>query len=391
MPAGSPSTRHLSVPSPTGSTHGSGGGIYQDSSTPREVPPGDDADDDNEHVVVEEGLYSQPIASVGGPIIPAAQSTIHKKPPKWIPQFKFILFTMAFNVVIFVVEIGQNGWTVESMKVNPLIGPSADVLLSMGAQRTDLILNGGWWRLLTAMFLHAGVLHIFFNMTALYQLGIELEATFDRRRIVFIYFVTGLLGGICSAVFVPDVVNVGASGAIFGLFGATFAEYIVNWELYTNHCCHMTNLIVVALVNLGIGLLPYVNNFAHLGGFLSGFGLGLALLALPLTRQDRILNTRTPKQRLYGRVGGTFTFLFGLLFIVLLGNHTNATEACPWCKYLDCIPSPWWSCDSSAGGQCYGEQFTNGTLIITCPSGQNLTAPLGSSFTAATCTSVCNL
>ncbi|KAH9099033.1 hypothetical protein LEN26_016403 [Aphanomyces euteiches] len=331
-------------------------------------------------IEIEDGIQHAEPAEVGG-----------KPRTKILPQFKFTWFMIAINAIVFLIEIAENDWKFESMKVNPLLGPSADVLLKMGAQRSDLIYSGGWWRLITAMFLHAGILHLFFNMLGLYQLGMELENTFDRRRIVIIYFSSGLIGAIVSSVFVPDVVGVGASGAIFGLFGATFAEFILNWDLYANRCCHMANLIVVAVVNLAIGLLPYVNNFAHLSGFLSGMGLGFAMLSLPTTRQDRQLNTRTPRQRLLGKIGGTFTFCFALLFLILLATHTNASNACPWCKYLDCVPAPWWSCDASTvSGECQGEKYTNGTLIITCPSGKVVQAPVESDFTAAVCTSSCS-
>ncbi|OQR87266.1 membrane protein [Achlya hypogyna] len=346
--------------------------------------PRNDADEREERIVVDDGVYSVPPGDTAARIIVPNPSSAPAGKPKLVPQFKFILTMIALNTIIFVIEIGKNGWTVESLKVNPLIGPS-----SGGAQRTDLIKDDGeWWRLLTAMFLHAGVVHLLFNMAALYQLGMELESTFDRRRIAFIYFATGLIGAIVSGFFVPDVVGVGASGAIFGLFGATFAEFMLNWKLYTNRVCHMTNLIVVAVINLGIGLLPFVNNFAHLSGFISGLGLGFALLSLPLSRQDRIMGTRTRKQRLLGWSGAAFTIVFAVLFIALFASETDAKTACPWCKYLDCVPAPWWSCDATSG-ECYGEQFKNGTLVVTCPSGKNLTAPPNSAFTAALCTSLC--
>ncbi|OQR93821.1 hypothetical protein THRCLA_08338 [Thraustotheca clavata] len=352
------------------------------------LSPRDSRNEHEERIIIDPEVYSVPPGTGNHPTIPTT-SPSHKR--KLIPQFKFIWSMIAINTLIFFIEFAENDWKFESLKVNPLIGPSAEVLLLMGAQRTDLIKDGQWWRLFTAMFLHAGIVHLLFNMGALYQLGMELESTFDRRRIALIYFATGIIGAIVSGFFVPTVVGVGASGAIFGLFGATFAEFMLNWKLYTNRCCHMTNLIAVALINLGIGLLPFVNNFAHLSGFISGMGMGFALLSLPLTRQDRIMGTRTRKQRLLGYGGAAFTVFFALLFLILFISNTNAMKACPWCEYLDCIPAPWWSCDaSSVSGECYGEQFKNGTLIVTCPSGQNKTAPLNSEFTAALCTSLCS-
>ncbi|KDO24929.1 hypothetical protein SPRG_09573 [Saprolegnia parasitica CBS 223.65] len=369
------------VPSPTPPTRPSPG-----------RSPRNDQDEREERILIQnDALYmaGPPASANANGVVPTPSTTPAGK-PKLLPQFKFVWSMIGVNTLIFIIEIAENGWTVESLKVNPLIGPSAQVLLSMGAQRTDLIKDGAWWRLFTAMFLHAGVVHLLFNMAALYQLGMELESTFDRRRIATIYFATGIIGAIVSGFFVPDVVGVGASGAIFGLFGATFAEFMLNWKLYTNRVCHMTNLVVVALVNLGIGLLPFVNNFAHLSGFISGLSLGFGMLSLPLSRQDRIMGTRTKKQRLLGYGGLLFTAFFAILFLALFASNTNAMTACPWCKYLDCIPAPWWSCDATTSGECLGEKFNNGTLRVTCPSGRNVTAPTKSEFTAALCTSLCS-
>ncbi|RQM23080.1 hypothetical protein B5M09_007305 [Aphanomyces astaci] len=306
-------------------------GRYQPNQTPHQ-PAQQHSPSEDGPIVIEEGARTN--------VNTGDVEGMAKPPTKFLPQFKFILFMIFVNVVLFVVEIGENGWAFEDMKLNPLLGPTATVLLQMGAQRSDLIFDGEWWRLITAMFLHAGLyvvhlppvepssscirLHLFFNMLGLYQLGVELENAFDRRRIVFIYFTSGIVGAICSAVFVPD----------------------------------------------------------------TGLGMGFAMLSLPTNRQDRLLNTRSPRQRLLGKIGGTFTFLFALLFIILLATHSDASKACSWCKYLDCVPAPWWSCDTS-GGQCYGHKFTNGTLIVTCPGGRNVSAPVGSDFTAAVCSSVC--
>ncbi|ETV90787.1 hypothetical protein H310_14457 [Aphanomyces invadans] len=358
-------------------------GHYEPNETPREEdePNGHDA---------EAGVYNASAVPPTAPIMVPRHSSPPKTRAKVLPQFKFVLSMIAINAIIFVAEIGENGWAFEDMKVNPLLGPNGEVLLKMGAQRSNLIFAGDWWRLFTAMFLHGGLLHLLFNMLALYQLGVELETTFDRRRVIAIYFVSGLVGATCSAVFAPDMVGVGASGAIFGLFGATFAEFLLNWDLYTNRFWHMVKLIVVGMINLGIGLLPFVNNFAHLSGFLSGLGMGFAMLSLPTTRHHRLLNTRTPKQRVLGKIGGSFTVGFALLFIVLLSTESNASKACSWCKYLDCVPAPWWSCDPPVQGECLGKQFDNGTLVITCPGGQNITAPAGSPFSAAVCVAVCS-
>jgi membrane associated rhomboid family serine protease len=117
-----------------------------------------------------------------------------------------------------VVEIGYNGWAVESLQVNPLVGPGVDVLLKLGAKRTDLIVvEGEWYRLFTPIFLHSGVVHLLFNMVGLWNVGVPTEREFGWLKTGIIFFVSGFFGVVMSAIFVPLAVGVGASGAIFGL------------------------------------------------------------------------------------------------------------------------------------------------------------------------------
>ncbi|GJN02019.1 hypothetical protein PR202_ga19330 [Eleusine coracana subsp. coracana] len=76
-------------------------------------------------------------------------------------------------------------------------------------------------------------------------------------------------------------VSVGASGALFGLLGAMLSELITNWTIYTNRFAAMMNLIIIAAINLALGILPHVDNFAHIGGFATGFLVGFVLLIQP--------------------------------------------------------------------------------------------------------------
>jgi membrane associated rhomboid family serine protease len=122
------------------------------------------------------------------------------------------------NPTTQVVEIGVNGWKIESLQVNPLGGPGVDVLLQLGAKRTDLIVvEGEWYRLFTPIFLHSGVIHLLFNMVGLWNVGVATEREFGWIKTGIIFFVSGFFGVVMSAIFVPLAVGVGASGAIFGL------------------------------------------------------------------------------------------------------------------------------------------------------------------------------
>ena len=100
-------------------------------------------------------------------------------------------------------------------------------------------------------------------------------------RIGAIYVLSGLGGAVLSSLFIRNHISVGASGALFGLLGAMLSELLTNWTIYTNKAAAVATLLFVAAVNLVLGILPHVNNFAHIGGFLAGFLLGFVVLMRP--------------------------------------------------------------------------------------------------------------
>lgn len=102
-----------------------------------------------------------------------------------------------------------------------LIDMDMKTLVDMGALYGPYAVGEGeWWRLFTAMFLHGGMTHLLMNMFSLYLVGRGTEMYFDRKSYVSIYLFSGLLGGLVSLYIHPESVGVGASGAIFGVFGA---------------------------------------------------------------------------------------------------------------------------------------------------------------------------
>ena len=129
-----------------------------------------------------------------------------------------------------------------------------------------------YYRLLTAMFLHAGIMHILFNMLILYQLGTALEGLLGSGRFLGLYLLSGLGGGLASITFNdPMVLSVGASGAIFGLMGAYAA---LSKRLRLNNE-QVVGLIVVNLI-LGF-VLPGIDWHAHVGGLVTGAALASAM------------------------------------------------------------------------------------------------------------------
>ncbi len=159
------------------------------------------------------------------------------------------------------------------------VSQDVDILLSFGAMFGPLIASGEYWRLFTAMFLHAGIIHLFFNCFGLFIFGRLVEGVYGNLRFTAIYFLAGLSGGTLSYMFNRTAIAVGASGAIFGVLGALTAYFIVHRSaLGEMGRRNLTGLITVAAINLSIGvLIPGIDNWAHLGGLVGGFIMGLAL------------------------------------------------------------------------------------------------------------------
>jgi membrane associated rhomboid family serine protease len=154
-------------------------------------------------------------------------------------------------------------------------GPSGQRLFDLGAMQPVAIAEGQYWRLFTAMFLHAGLLHIAFNAYALWLFGSMIESNLGKTRFVLIYFVTGFLASAASYAFGPvQSLAVGASGAIFGIFGAFIAYNYRRRHLAmasANLRWAATLLVLNAFLAFGFGAIDWR---AHLGGLVAGIAAG---------------------------------------------------------------------------------------------------------------------
>ena len=152
---------------------------------------------------------------------------------------------------------------------NPIEGSTDQrVLIDFGAKVNSLIQAGEVWRLLASTFIHIGIIHLVFNLYALWALGPFTEESLGHRRFFMIYIASGLGGSTASFLFSPAL-SAGASGAIFGLLGALLYYSYKRPALWKSGLG--MNLVVVILVNFGFGLVqPGIDNFAHLGGLITG-------------------------------------------------------------------------------------------------------------------------
>jgi rhomboid protease GluP len=152
----------------------------------------------------------------------------------------------------------------------------SNVLTTYGAKENTLIAHGQYWRFVTPIFLHANLLHVGLNMLNFVVLGVFLERLVGHARFLLIYLVTGIISIIASYSFAPQEISVGASGAIFGLVGAYSVFVLVHRQAFPRGGVPaLLWLVLIIGVNLGLGLIvPNVDNYAHVGGLLSGCLLG---------------------------------------------------------------------------------------------------------------------
>ncbi len=150
-----------------------------------------------------------------------------------------------------------------------------DWLLQLGLKSSEAISQGQYWRFITPMFLHIGVLHLFVNMYSLYAIGPAVERFFGTPRFLAQYLLSGFTGVIFSLAFSPFP-SAGASGAIFGLLGSLGGFLYVHREMFGQFGrVQLRQIAIVALLNLGLGLMPGIDNWGHLGGLLAGVFLTL--------------------------------------------------------------------------------------------------------------------
>jgi rhomboid protease GluP len=190
--------------------------------------------------------------------------------------FPLISLTLILvNVIIF-------GWEISTDALS-----SKSSIIESGALYRENVLAGELWRLVTAMFLHGGLDHLIGNCLVLYILGIACEHAFGRSQMLAIYFIAGLSGAVLSVAVQPGP-SVGASGAIFGVIGSV----ITFFYQYRNQLVRRDNrvgwvLLLWALYQIVTGFMtPYIDNFAHLGGFVGGV-LVAWLIKSPLIPQNK--------------------------------------------------------------------------------------------------------
>jgi rhomboid protease GluP len=190
------------------------------------------------------------------PAFPESQRGVQVQAPSVAPIVTYTL--LVITVLVFLAQEGSRA----------LLG--FDLPGTFGMKVNEAILEGELWRLFTPMFLHGSVLHIGFNMYALHLFGPGLERHFGHWRFLMLYFLAGFAGNVTSMMFSPFP-SLGSSTAIFGLLGAQGVFIYRNREIFGGFGRRALNsILMIAAINLIIGLNPGIDNWGHMGGLVGG-------------------------------------------------------------------------------------------------------------------------
>jgi rhomboid protease GluP len=176
------------------------------------------------------------------------------------------------NLALYVVSwyMTQNTEAAQLYGAPSMGGISGEVLMRLGA-KSPYILAGQWWRLVTAMFLHAGLLHIGMNMWCLVDLGPQVESLFSTTKFTVLYLVTGVVGFVLSFWWSPMGMSVGASGAIMGMIGVLIGASFHHGYLGKEYRSQLWKWVIYIAI---FGIFFNVDNAAHFGGLATGLALG---------------------------------------------------------------------------------------------------------------------
>jgi len=216
---------------------------------------------------------------------------------------------VGINVLVFVAMVLSG--------VSP-VAPTLRQLVTWGANLAPLSLGSQPWRMLASNYVHIGLIHIFFNMWCLWNLGRLAERIFDRWTYLFVYTASGISGSLASLWWHPQGIGAGASGAIFGLAGALIAVLYLGKLPIAKEALKPTlkSLISFAAYNLFFGLVPGIDNAAHLGGLAAGLSLG-AVLAGSFSEPPE----SRARRRNYALVGTALLLLAGYNYVKQKAGH----------------------------------------------------------------------
>ncbi|ORX80108.1 rhomboid-domain-containing protein [Anaeromyces robustus] len=195
-----------------------------------------------------------------------------------------------------------------------------------------------WIRFILPIFLHAGIIHIFINLIFQIRTGIQMEKDFGTWRMMIIYMASGIFGFAFGADISYNVPSVGCSGALYGLLGCLLLDLIQNWKLIVNPWKELIKMLIIIIFSLGIGLLRFIDNFAHFGGFITGILTGLIFM-------PTIIFGKWDLRRKRFLMIISIPILIFMFIWVFKSFYKEGDSKCTWCKYVTCVPIGEWCKD----------------------------------------------
>jgi rhomboid protease GluP len=197
-----------------------------------------------------------------------------------IDMFKFLIPKRPHFVTSIILDLNIFIFLLMLFSGVHIISPTGLELLEWGANRRSETISGDWWRLITSMFLHGGIMHLFLNIYGLVLASIFIEPILGSVRYAIIYFTSGIIGSIASICWHENTVSGGASGAIFGLCGAVLALALTGIFAKEGRRLILILFGPYVLINLLMGLVGGIDNAAHLGGLISGAVVALIIYVM---------------------------------------------------------------------------------------------------------------
>jgi membrane associated rhomboid family serine protease len=229
-----------------------------------------------------------------------------------------------------------------------------------------------WFRFITPIFLHGGIIHIGFNQLLQLTLGRDVERQIGTLRFVLVYFSAGIFGFVLGGNYAPNgIMSSGCSGSLFGIIAIVLLDLLYTWRTRRNPVRELIFIMLDIVVAFILGLLPGLDNFSHIGGFLTGLVLGICILHSPDALRERIgvdsapyraaladggpepqsgvqnfvrapvgfFKARKPLWWAWWLIRAGALVAVTIAFIVLLRNFYVYRVTCAWCKYLSCLVS----------------------------------------------------
>ena len=219
----------------------------------------------------------------GGPEYPAQFHSVGQMPAAdELMRFRHVLFRQTRGVWITPTLILANTVVFLAMALvtKNLMEPPVNAMIQWGANFGPRTMHGEWWRLLTSMFLHFGPLHLACNMWALWNLGQLVERLVGNVGFLILYLAAGLLGGLASLAWNPEIASAGASGAVFGVSGGLIGFLALRRDSIPMPILQSLQSSMASFVGFNVLfgiMIPNIDMACHLGGLIGGVFCGLIL------------------------------------------------------------------------------------------------------------------